>query len=501
MTGLRHIKRIDMILLSLIFTALFWIGESLVHFIFFEGQFVSKNPIAHQHIGYFLELFHPDQHELYMRLTFCLSLVLFGVIMQLIVSRLRFILSHDPITNLPNAVAITPQLRQLLKNKSPHYLALVKLTHLKLIDQNLGSQYANLLVREVGRKATSRYGEFFLGVFRFSTFAFVIPMDAQSLAKNHLKKLMGVLFHDDIELSGIPFHVEAHASLTKINHANNIKTLLRFAYTAIDESLKTSSDITLFKTELDNMRNEDIRFVALFHKGIKSKQFKIYAQPKVDLNTNEITGYELLSRWVHPELGFITPDHYVTKAEDSVAIHALTRYMITNGFNYFISHQLEHSNTQLAFNVSAMDLINKSFFKWLITFVENTNINKNLITFELTESAFMVNPKLAKKHIKLLAKLGLKISIDDFGTGFSAFSYLKDLPIHEIKIDREFITDISTTPRKQIIVKNIIFLAHELNATVCAEGIETEADLTLVKSYGCDVGQGYFWSKPTPLDI
>lgn len=234
--------------------------------------------------------------------------------------------------------------------------------------------------------------------------------------------------------------------------------------------------------------------------GIKADQFQPFFQPKVDLKSGEITGAEALARWIHPEHGVISPYSFIPVLEQSGNIDDFTFRMIEHSVSACRSiHEKGHALT-FAINLSLTSLTDETLAGRIIQIVQNAGVDPRYIVLEITESAAMTDAARALENLTRLCMHGFTLSIDDYGTGYSSMQQLTRIPFGELKIDQSFIKDFSENKSLGIVVESSIDMAHKLRIKCAAEGIETKQDWEILKSLGCDVGQGYFIAKPMDLE-
>lgn len=234
--------------------------------------------------------------------------------------------------------------------------------------------------------------------------------------------------------------------------------------------------------------------------AMESGDLWVAFQPKIDLASMDVTGAEALVRWQHPVRGAIPPDSFIPLAEKRGRIADLTLFTVDRTLDALASWQKAGNKTGLSVNVSATLLHNSRFMEALVKRVENSNVEPGLLTVEVTESAAMEDEESAVAAMHRLRSKGIRLSVDDYGTGQSTLSYLKRLPADEIKIDKSFVQGVEANPSDRILIRSTIELAHELNLKVVAEGIEDLDCLTILTEMGCDVGQGFFIGKPMPRE-
>ena len=256
-----------------------------------------------------------------------------------------------------------------------------------------------------------------------------------------------------------------------------------------------------FDNSLEHIAIHRVSIEAKLRRAIAEDQFILHYQPKIDLESNRIVGAEALIRWQEPDGELIFPDNFIPIAEDTGIIRDITQWVfqkICQNLNQWQSTELK--GIPVSINISAIDFSDPSFLTQANSFIDKYNVKPNLLELELTESVFFNDINKVKDTIAQLKLKNILISIDDFGTGYSSFSYLHDLDIDYLKIDKSFIQSLHDSEKSKAIVKSIIDLGENLGIKVVAEGIETEKDHTLLLSEGCNIGQGYHYSRPIPED-
>jgi EAL domain-containing protein (putative c-di-GMP-specific phosphodiesterase class I) len=232
--------------------------------------------------------------------------------------------------------------------------------------------------------------------------------------------------------------------------------------------------------------------------ALDAGEFVPYFQPLIDLHNNRIAGFEALIRWQPPGQRMIFPDQFIPIAEESGLIVDIGDFMIRE-----VCRQLavwKRHDIHVAVNVSMRQLRSGTLISTLREALARHGVPAHCLKLEITESTMMENVEDTAEQLREIKKLGVAISIDDFGTGFSSMGHLKMLPVDEMKIDRSFVSDVATSPHSQKIVNSIVRLAHELQLVVVAEGVEDEKIVAYLRSIDCDFAQGYFFGKPKPAD-
>jgi EAL domain-containing protein (putative c-di-GMP-specific phosphodiesterase class I) len=232
-------------------------------------------------------------------------------------------------------------------------------------------------------------------------------------------------------------------------------------------------------------------------RAIEREEFIVYYQPKVDVNNWQIVGAEALVRWKHPELGLVSPAEFIPLAEDTGLILPIGNWVFRSACNQVKQwHNEGFHSLAISINLCARQFQQEHLTSMVVEILEQSKLDPKYLELEITESSIMTNVDFAVKVLTELQKMGIRVSVDDFGTGFSSLGYLKRLPIDVLKIDQSFVRDVTTDPDDAALVMAIITLAHNLRLKVIAEGVETEEQLRFLRLLRCDEIQGYLFSRP-----
>jgi len=281
-------------------------------------------------------------------------------------------------------------------------------------------------------------------------------------------------------------------------HGSDVDTLLKKADIALYDSKSTGyNSYKIFEPVMIKSTNAYLTLGADLRQAIENYDFELYYQPKVNANSFKIIGAEVLIRWQHPELGLITPDRFISIAEESGLIIPLGEWIIRETCSQLIRWD-ENNDFDLivSINISMKQLAHKDFIDMVLSILSECKIDPKRLEFEITETVLMCDVNGIIEKVNQLKEIGINISIDDFGTGYSSLSYLKKLPIQTIKIDRSFIREIYSNDDDKAIVKATISMALSLNIDIIAEGVENMEQVKILRSYGCQYFQGYYFSKP-----
>jgi EAL domain-containing protein (putative c-di-GMP-specific phosphodiesterase class I) len=280
------------------------------------------------------------------------------------------------------------------------------------------------------------------------------------------------------------------------------ETLFKNADSAMYEAKKNGRQSYRFFGENSGVPTEDRYSIeqGLRH-ALEQNEFTLYYQPKIDLKSGAITGAEALLRWTHPTLGKVPPEQFIPVAEDSGLILPIGAWVIHQACMQASAWAKQGLCCRtMAVNVSAVQFMADSFLKGLFADLEETGLDPKSLELEMTESVLMSHPELTGPILKTLREYGVRVSVDDFGTGYSSLSYLQQFSLDALKIDRSFVHKIGDSANDATIVSSIISMGQSLNLRVIAEGVETAADVTFLKTQHCDEAQGYFFSYPVPAE-
>ena len=231
--------------------------------------------------------------------------------------------------------------------------------------------------------------------------------------------------------------------------------------------------------------------------ALRHDEFTVHFQPKIELASRQVTGFEALVRWIHPELGLILPQEFIPIAEEEASqIESLTLCVLKQTVQQACARGWVERGLQVAVNLSAASLQDGRLPGQIMGILESWKFPARLLILEITESAFMYDFSRARATLNRLREIGVSLSVDDYGTGYSSLAYLKELPLQELKIDRVFVTNIQRRERDFAIVRATVELAHKLGMTVVAEGVEDMATLETLDGIGCDAAQGYAIARP-----
>jgi len=334
--------------------------------------------------------------------------------------------------------------------------------------------------------------------------AFIITSVDRESIELLLRELQVLIFGEALVsglLVNLNTRIGACCALENDEKAISASLLVHHALLAIKQNEDSGKQIYFYEDLKDFSVKERLCLARDLQAAIRTGQLQLYHQPQIDLSSNEVYGSEVLLRWQHPEHGFIPPDIFVAVAEDTGLINELTQWVIDCAFRQYQQLQKGCSGPyKMSINISGKDVSLPGFLAYVRERMMALGIPRNSIVFELTESVMVSDYDRLRKLMNDLSELGISASIDDYGTGYSSLSYISQLKFDELKIDKAFILDLDKSERNLTIVKTTIEMAKNLRLKVIGEGVESAAIEQKLKTCGCDIGQGYYYSKPLSFD-
>jgi diguanylate cyclase (GGDEF)-like protein len=417
----------------------------------------------------------------------------------------NFASTHDQVTELPNRALFTDRIDRVIATNQDgemHFALLVlDLENLKEVQDTLGAGRTDLLVKQVAARlgglaksqdSLSRIDNHTFGLLLLD----IADVGQAERAALVLQKAMEPSF--GVEQMKLPLHTSVGIVMYP-EHGDEPETLLQRAGVAVYMASRAYNGYAVYAPGFDDHSPRRLTLMGELRQALEKGQFELYHQPKIDIASSKVIGSEALIRWHHAKHGFISPDEFIILAERSRMIRPLTQWVLEHAFGDCSALHNAGFAWTVSVNLSTRDLHDPEFPDFVAGMMARTGIQPDWVILEITESSIMVDPARVLNVVERLHEMGFNLSIDDYGTGYSSLAYLKKLPVSELKIDKSFVMDMLTSENDAIIVRATVDLAHNLGLKVTAEGVETEAALAVLRGYGCDIGQGYLFSKPRPL--
>jgi diguanylate cyclase (GGDEF)-like protein len=404
----------------------------------------------------------------------------------------------DALTRLPNLNETTHQLNTMLSAEPDGVLvATLAVDSFREVNDTLGHQVGDDLLREVTRRLELSYPEALIGRIGGGRFAVAVA----SASAGGDPSMFGLGLRAQVEggaqLGPIGTHIKLSVGCARgREHGRDAATLIRRAETAMYSARNASGGPVVWEPAYEVEGQRRLAVVMALREALSSGAIGVGFQPKVDTLTRVVTGVEALARWTHPALGAISPAEFVPLAEASGLMGPLTSTVLRQALTTCKGWQRRGGRVGVAVNVSAETILDPSFVTEVAAIVTSVNIAPDLLTLELTEGVVVNDPGLAAVRLAELRALGVKISVDDFGTGYSSLTYLKGLPVDEVKIDKAFVDGITHDRADGAVVRAVVDIAHTLGLRVVAEGVEQEEQHQMLARFGVDEVQGYLHARP-----
>ena len=331
-------------------------------------------------------------------------------------------------------------------------------------------------------------------------FSILLSHTDEEQAKITSQKILAS-FREAIKIEGIDVFISASIGVAVYPvHGEDVHTLLKHADVAMYVAKRNKLGFEVYNEIHDGHSISRLSMTNNFHDDLENNKLTVNFQPIFDMTSNEITCVEALSRWHHPEHGLVSPEIFISLAEQTGLINQLTYWVLNESISQVAKWHKINKELIVSVNLSVFNFKDSSFIGEICGVLKKHDFPNDKLKLEITESAMMENSLQAIEVLTSLHSMGIKLSIDDYGTGFSSMAYLKELPVDELKIDKSFVIDLDQDESNDAIVRSTIELAHNLGLKVVAEGVETEKVNGMLKKYKCDMAQGFHLSHPILAD-
>jgi len=416
---------------------------------------------------------------------------------------LRHQVTHDVLTGLPNRALLYKKIETIIASPEDIDMQLVVLAisinHFMEITDTLGHDLGDQLLLEMGGRLRQALPEDAL-VSRLGgdEFAVVLLNSGREKAEQSIRQLVTSM---DKRVSVTPIELDIGLTIGAVlypKQASDADALLRYANVALQQAHERCTSFLFYDGSKDNHSIRRLKLGAELSHAIDCGQLVVFYQPKILATSGEVCGLEALVRWNHPEYGLIPPDEFISMAEQTGAIQELTAWVMEESLHFLRRLHSRGMPITIAVNISSHNLRDDRLKLLVEELLQHTGIAGHYLYLEVTEKVMMQDIHHDDNVLCALHSLGIKISIDDFGTGFSSLAHLNRLPVDEIKVDRSFVMPMRENHNEQAIVASIIQLAHTLDCSVVAEGVENTGTFELLKAMDCDIIQGYLLTEPRP---
>lgn len=412
---------------------------------------------------------------------------------------------HDSLTSLPNRTLLLDRIEHDINiaKRESHQLSLliIDLDNFKEVNDTLGHHAGDSLLVEVGARISKSLREVdTVARIGGDEFSILLPHTDENQAVIISHKIL-TSFNETIKIENIEVSISASIGIAIYpEHGDDVHSLLRHADIAMYEAKRNKLGFEIYKAENDEHSISRLSMTRDFRDAMLNDNLHLHYQPIFDIKNKNIIAVEALSRWVHPEHGHVSPDKFISIAEQMGLINNLTYWVLDKSIAQVSEWNKSGCQLTVAVNLSVFSFKDRDFIAEIRTVLNKYNFPSENLKLEITESAMMENPLQAIEVLRELHSMGIKLAVDDYGTGFSSMSYLKRLPVDELKIDKSFVIGLDTDESNDAIVRSTIDLAHNLGLKVVAEGIETKVVNDLLIKYNCDLAQGFYLGRPVPAE-
>lgn len=426
--------------------------------------------------------------------------------------RLARQLFHDPFTELPNRLQLQRSMMDAMERRAPFAVVLISLASFHEINNTLGYQTGNRLLRLITARIGACAGRLpgavtldgddaRLAVLSGVNFGLLLegsdaPADLMASAQELLDAL-----EQPLEFEGMSLSISPVIGIALWpQHGDEADTVLRHAHVALEEAQGAERRVVLYSETINRYSARRLSLMGELRNAIQHDALSLVFQPQLCLADNRTPVVEALLRWQHPLLGSIRPDEFVPLAEQTGIIRSLTQWVLAAAIRQARALADAGAPVAVAVNLSARNLREADLAERVLSLLDEHGLPPERLVLEVTETAVMQSPELALRVLGSLQTAGVRSSIDDFGSGYTSLAYLRRLPVSELKIDRSFIQSMTKERSDALLTQSIVDMAHGLGLQVVAEGVEDRASLEALREIGCDLVQGFYVSRPQSPD-
>lgn len=417
--------------------------------------------------------------------------------------RLAFLTNYDPVTSLPNRTLFMDRLNVAIREARRHAhlfaIIIVDIDRFKNVNQSYGHEFGNEVLRQIAVRIQSNVrecdtvarlgsGEYALIINELQEAEDVIRV-AHTI-KNTMKTPLRC--HDQEVFATLGIGVSIYPV-----DSTEPELLLKNAETAMHEAKRNGrSQFRFFTDDMNNAARERMEMETELRRALENREFILYFQPQIDIQSGHLWGAEALIRWKHPRKGIIPPLHFIPTLEDTGLILPVGEWALRAACDQIVAWHNDGFDLTLSVNLSAKQFNDPQLLEGILNALEQSRVDPQRLELELTESTLMSDEQRALRIMSEIRSHGVQLAIDDFGTGYSSLSYLKKLPVNHLKVDRSFVINMAEDDDDRTIVQSTVDLAHNLGLEVIAEGIESVNALQLLKEMNCEIAQGFYIAHP-----
>jgi diguanylate cyclase (GGDEF)-like protein/PAS domain S-box-containing protein len=419
--------------------------------------------------------------------------------------QLRHQALYDGLTGLPNRTLFHDRVKHALvaarRESEELAVLMLDLDRFKEINDTLGHAAGDDVLREVAWRLSkvTREGD---SIARLGgdEFSILLPNASEADAAMVVSRVSSCL-EEPIVVQDLPLRVDASIGLAAFpRDGGDADLLIQHADVAMYAAKAANGGFAMYERFADPHTPDRLALIGELRGALEREELVLYYQPQMTLSTGGVMAVEALIRWQHPQRGLIPPDEFIPFVQETGLIKPLTHYVLDRALRQCRTWMDQGRPMKVAVNLAMRNLLDADLPVDVADLLKLNGVSTNLLVLEITESAVICDPLRTEAVLARLARMGVRLSVDDFGTGYSSLTYLTRLPIHEIKIDRSFVTNMNSSADKEVVVRSTIDLARNLGKQVVAEGVETAEVLQRLEELGCHLVQGYYVSRPLPAE-